>query len=289
MDIELARTFLEVVRTGSFVGAAERLYVTQTAVTARIRNLESQLGCRLFIRNRAGARLTADGERFMAHASQLVRTWDAARRELPLPRNAGQLLVLGGEISLWNPLLMNWVAALAQDRPDIAVRAEVGEPRTLHEKLEQGVMDAALVHQPDYWPGMQVQALQEEKLILVRSVKTADPYVYVDWGEHFCRQHDAAHPDLARTSISTDLGPLALQLLLHSGGSGYFRSRVVQPYLEQKLLERVTSAPEFSHPVYLVFSAERAGEAHALTSDGLGAALQVLDRLVQLSSRIAPS
>src|SRR5690625_3902978 len=125
MDIELARTFLEVVRTGSFMGAAERLYVTQTAVTARIRNLESQLGCRLFVRNRAGAALTADGERFMAHASRLVRTWEAARRELPLPRNAGKLLVLGGEVSLWNPLLIKWIAAIREQHPDIAVRAEV--------------------------------------------------------------------------------------------------------------------------------------------------------------------
>jgi|SRR5690554_1651254 len=276
MDIELARTFLEVVRTGSFMGAAERLYVTQTAVTARIRNLESQLGCRLFVRNRSGARLTADGERFMAHASQMVRTWDTARRELPLPRSAGQLLVLGAEVSLWNPLLMNWIAAISQNHPDIAVRAEVGEPRTLHEKLEQGVLDAALVHQPDYWPGMRVEALLEEKLILVRSVETAEPYVYVDWGEHFCRQHDAAHPELARTTISTDLGPLALQFLLQSGGSGYFRSRVIQPYLEQGLLERVPSAPEFSYPVYLASAADQSSAA-------LQTAFSVLEQLVAKS------
>lgn len=287
MDIELARTFLEVVRTGSFMGAAERLYVTQTAVTARVRNLESQLGCRLFVRNRSGARLTADGERFMAHASQLVRTWDAARRELPLPPSAGQLLVLGGEVSLWNPLLTNWVTAMRDEHPDIAVRAEVGEPRTLHEKLEQGVLDAALVHQPDYWPGMRVKSLLEEKLVMVQSIRASEPYVYVDWGEHFCRQHDAAHPHLARVNVSTDLGPLALQLLLHAGGSGYFRSRVVQPYLEQGVLERVPSAPEFSYPVYLVSTTERAADAHALSSDALGNALQVLDRLVQSSSRVS--
>ena len=48
MDIELARTFLEIVRSGSFMAAAERLHVTQTTVTARVHNLEGQLGCRLF-------------------------------------------------------------------------------------------------------------------------------------------------------------------------------------------------------------------------------------------------
>ena len=263
MDIDLARTFLEVVRTGSFMAAAERLHVTQTAVTARIRNLEGQLGCRLFVRNRAGARLTVHGERFVVHASQLVRTWDTARRELPMPRGAGRLLTLGGETSLWNPLLLNWMAALHRQYPDMAVRAEVGEARTLHEKLEQGLVDAALVHQPDYWPGMQVEELLEEKLIRVRSRLSAEPYIYVDWGEHFCRQHDAALPELARSALSTDLGPLALQHLLRWGGSGYFRTRVAEPYLEQGVLERDSSAPEFSYPVYLVFSRESAsGQLH---------------------------
>ncbi|MEG6666960.1 LysR family transcriptional regulator, partial [Pseudomonas aeruginosa] len=62
MDIDLARTILEIARSGSFVAAAERQHLTQTADTARIHNLERQLGCQLFVRNRAGARLTADGE-----------------------------------------------------------------------------------------------------------------------------------------------------------------------------------------------------------------------------------
>jgi len=73
MDIDLARTFLEIIRSGSFIATAERLHITQTAVTARVHNLEEQLGCRLFVRNRAGARLTGDGQRFVAHGTQLVR------------------------------------------------------------------------------------------------------------------------------------------------------------------------------------------------------------------------
>ncbi|MES2182783.1 MAG: LysR family transcriptional regulator, partial [Pseudomonadota bacterium] len=58
MDIDLARTFLEITKTGSFIKAAEQLHVTQTAVTARMHNLEEQLKCRLFVRNRNGASLT---------------------------------------------------------------------------------------------------------------------------------------------------------------------------------------------------------------------------------------
>lgn len=273
MDIELARTFLEIVRTGSFMAAAERLHITQTTVTARIQNLESQLGCRLFVRNRSGATLTLHGERFASRASQLVQTWDTARRELPLPEGADNTLTLGAEISLWNPLLLDWLSHLKEDTPEVALRVEVSEPRTLHERLEQGVMDAALVHQPNYWPGMQVEQLMEEKLILVKTTAQDGPYIYVDWGSHFRQQHDAAYPEKARTRMNFNLGPLAIQHLLRNGGSGYFRTRVAQPYLEKGLLERVETAPEFSYPAYLVY-------ARALNDATLRTAIESLHRAI---------
>ena len=87
MDIELARTFLVIVRCGSFIAAAEQLCVTQTTVTARIKNLEAQLHCSLFVRNRAGASLTVHGEHFVHYAHQLVHTWEAARTALPFAQS----------------------------------------------------------------------------------------------------------------------------------------------------------------------------------------------------------
>lgn len=257
MDIELARTFIEIVRSGSFIAAAERLHVTQTAITARVQNLESQLDCKLFVRNRAGARLTANGEAFVSYANQLVQTWEAARRDLPLPEGLRNVLHLGGEVSLCNPLMLNWVRQLREQLPGHAIRAQVGEAAQLLQQLELGVLDAALVYRPVYWAGLQVEQLLEEKLVMIRSTTAAEPYVYVDWGEDFRRRHDAALPDKARASLSINLGPLALQYILDSGGSGYFRSRVVQSYLERGILERVPKAPEFSYPTYLVYSRDR--------------------------------
>ena len=73
MDIELARTFLAVVTTGSFQGAADGLNVTQTAVSARIRSLEDELGRRVFVRNKAGARLTVAGQLFLRHPMRLFK------------------------------------------------------------------------------------------------------------------------------------------------------------------------------------------------------------------------
>lgn len=253
MDITLAKTFLEIIQSGSFIAAAERLHVTQTTVTARIRTLEELLECKLFIRNRSGAKLTDNGMRFASHARQLVQTWQAAKRDLPLPEGAVNLVTVGGETSLWNPLLLQWLNLLRQEMPTMAIRAEVGDTALLHKKLESGLMDVALVHQPDYWSGMQVEELLEEKLVMVRSVKNPDPYIYVDWGDYFKQQHDSALAELAKPGISINLGPLALYHLLEHGGSGYFRSRVVQHYIEEGLLEIVPSSPEFSYPIFMIY------------------------------------
>lgn len=277
VDIELARTFLEIARCGSFMAAAERLHITQTTVTARVQNLESLLGCRLFVRNRSGASLTDNGRHFVSHANQLVQTWEASRRDLPLPEGSGDLVTLGCEISLWNPLLMNWLNCLGKNAPNLAVRVEVGERAKLHEKLQLGVINAILVHQPEYWPGVHVELLLEEKLILVRSTRTEGRYVYVDWGNTFRRQHDAALPHYARAGLSMDLGPLALRYILENGGAGYFRTRVVQRHIDEGALTRETGAPEFSYPVYLMHQLPAGGvQLFAPVLDALHAALRDL-------------
>ncbi|HEU4709515.1 MAG TPA: LysR family transcriptional regulator [Methylophilaceae bacterium] len=252
MDIDQARTFVEIVRAGSFIAAAETLHITQTAVTARVRNLEDQLGCRLFIRNRQGASLTENGERFLLHATQLIHTWDAAKRELPLPEGTGDIVTVGGEISLWNPLFLEWIRLIREAHPELAVRADVGDMQKLQQEMRNGVMDAALVHQPEYSYDIQVEQLIEEKLVMVQSASNPAPYIYIDWGEAFRRQHDAALPQYARASLALNLGPLALNYILQKGGSGYFRTRVVQQHLEEGRLELVPDTPEFSYPVYLM-------------------------------------
>lgn len=257
MAVDLARTFLEIVRCGSFVGAAERLHLTQTAITARVQSLESQLNCSLFIRNRSGAKLTPNGEVFVDFANRMVLAWDAAQQELPLPQSCAEILHIGGEPSLCNPLMLEWVGALRQSMPRHAIHSHIGDGANLLRSLEQGGLDAILVYQPLYWPGLQVELLMEEKLVQVRNRHLPAPYVYVDWGEDFRRRHHAALPEHTRAEVSFNLGPLALQYILEFGGGGYFRARVVQSYLDQGMLELVPQAPEFTYPVYLVYARER--------------------------------
>lgn len=126
MAVDLARTFLEIVRCGSFVGAAEHLHLTQAAITARVQSLESQLNCSLFVRNRSGARLTPGGEAFVDFANRMVIAWEAAQQELPLPQSCAEILHIGGEPSLCNPLMLKWVLALRKAMPRHAVHSHIG-------------------------------------------------------------------------------------------------------------------------------------------------------------------
>jgi DNA-binding transcriptional LysR family regulator len=128
MDIDRARTFLEIVHTGSFLKAADRLHVTQTTVSARIRTLEEELGRQLFVRNRNGASLTAAGREFERFAQSFVQIWERARQQLTIPPGRSSVVALGGELSLWNPLLLDWLVWMKREQPKIAIHAHVGVP-----------------------------------------------------------------------------------------------------------------------------------------------------------------
>jgi DNA-binding transcriptional LysR family regulator len=269
MDINQALTFLEIIRSGSFVAAAEKLHVTQTTVTARVHNLENQLGCRLFIRNRSGASTTLNGEKFIEHAVAIVQAWEGAKRNLPLPTGTETIFNIAGEISLWSPLMLQWLNNLSNDISETAINAEIGERASLHNKLQQGLLDVIVVHQPEYGPGLQVEQVLEEKLIFVSAENKAEPYIYVDWGEYFRKQHDIALPHLVRPRLTINLGQLALQHILENGGSGYFRTRVVENYLKSGHLTKVGNYPEFTFPVYVVYKKQTQNEFFQKILDSL--------------------
>jgi len=161
-------------------------------------------------------------------------------------------------MSVCYPLMLKWTTRLKKDIPSYAIRIEVAEGTALQKKLETGLLDAALVYNAEYWPDVQVEHLMDETLIQVASANGVEPYVWVDWGLEFREQHNKALPDKATRTLSFNLGPLALQYLLQCSGTGYFRARVVQSYLDSGALKRVTDAPEFSYPIYLVYPRDNA-------------------------------
>ncbi len=274
MDIKLARTFLEIVAARSFQGAAERLHITQTAVSARVRTLEDLLGRKLFQRNKAGASLTAAGEQFERHAATLIQVWERARHQVAVPPGRRAVLTIGCEISLWDPLLLDWLLRMREAAPQLALRTEVGAPADLLDRVAQGVLDIAVVYAPQQRPGLRIDLLIEERLVMVTSAGSAtrpDPqdYVYVDWGPEFAAQHDLAFPGLRNAGVSAGLGPLGREYLLAAGGSGYIRHDIVRKHLQSGRLRLVENAPEFLYPAYAVYAANAELEIVSPALDGL--------------------
>lgn len=259
MDIELARTFVEIVSTGSFIKAADRLHVAQTTVSARVRLLEQQLGRPLFVRNKGGAVLTPAGEQFLRFAPKFLQLWQRARQQVAVPEGHSAVLTVGSEVSLWQPLLLEWVRTMRRSHPDIALRVHVDVPQDLTAHVAAGLVDIAIMYATQHRPGLEVDLLMEEELVLVTTDLSAyhanDPrYVHVEWGPDFALHHGVSFPDVT-PSLVANLGPLALGYVLLEGGSGYFRMHAVQPHLEAGELHLVPGAPHFSFPVYALHSA----------------------------------
>jgi len=285
MDVALARTFLEVVARGSFVAAAQRLHLTQTAVSARVKNLEEQLGATLFIRHKSGTVLTPAGERFVPYASSLLHVWERARHQVALPAGREAVVTLGCAPSLWDPLVLRWLLWMQRHAPQLAVRAEVRSSAVLLEQIGSGTLDIAILYAPPYRPGLRAELLIEEKLVLVSTERgarepAAASYVYVDWGPEFSEQHSLMFPHLSRPAFASDFGPLACEYLLAAGGSGYFRRVVVQANLQAGRLHRIAGAPEFAYPAYAVHAEDGDTAVLAPALEGLreaAAANNVMD------------
>lgn len=259
MDIDLLKTFLEVNRTRHFGRAADNLYLTPAAVSARVRQLEHMLGVELFLRSRNNIQLTPAGERLLPHAETLLLAWNRAREDVALQSEQLQQLNLGSTYSLWGFGLGQAVNVINTLLPDVAVRAEAHPGETLNRMLQERTLDLALLLEPPEMPGFKAERVGQVKLILVStdSATTAKSalqsgYVKVDWGMAFELFHARRYGDASRPVLHTNMGMLALDYLRQQGGSAYLPQSVLTLPAGEGLT-RVKGAPVFSRPVFAVY------------------------------------
>jgi len=263
MDIELARTFLAVVETGSFLDAADKVHVTQSTVSMRIRTLEEQLGHPVFERSKTGAKLTPAGLHFQRHAITLVRTWAQAKLDAALPAELYASLEIGAVPSLWDGFLIETIPGLQTSLPNLAVKASWANTEDLNQQIEDGTLDLAIMYRPRNAMGLVALQLFEDDFVLVSSDKDKleDPlgsgYVFVDWGPEFRADHLLSFPDLTSPGLHLMIGTLGLQYLLSTPASGYFPRRIVEPHIERGLLRLVGDAPRFAYAVHAVFNKDQ--------------------------------
>lgn len=276
MDLDLVRTFIEIVESGSFVKAAERLNVTQSTVSSRVKELELRLGREVFVRSKAGVTLTGAGLRFQPHARIMLRAWQQARSDVGLPERFRSIISIGAQYSLWDRMLLDWLVKAVREMEDVAFRGDVENSEELIRRLYEGTLDVGVTYAPQFRAGLAMRHLLTDELVLVSAGEgEAGPgtpgYVFVDWGPEFRVSHDDAFGARNAPAIAFGLGALALRYIRLAGGSGYFPVRTVQSWAEQGQLRIVAEAPRFLRPAYAVYRAADAGEMVVSVLDSLTA------------------
>ncbi|MFC9911539.1 LysR family transcriptional regulator [Streptomyces sp. NPDC059862] len=201
VDTRLLRCFVAVAEEGSLTRAAERLFVSQPALTKQIKQLEARVGVPLFTRSRAGMALTEPGRVLAERVPVLLAEWDRILRETKSTASrAARVLRVGFLASAANEATQHIVAEFSRRRP--GWRADMRQAAWSNPSagLADGDVDAALVRLP--FPGqdvLRVAVLFTEPRCVV--LPTAHPFAARDvipfrdlWDEPFV----AAPPEAGR-------------------------------------------------------------------------------------------
>lgn len=268
MDTELLKTFMEVSRTRHFGRAAENLYLTQSAVSFRIRQLEGVLGVELFSRQRNNIQLTEAGEKLMPLAESSVLLEQRIRQEIAASSGPTVQIILGASPNLWDCLQPSFTQVL-HAFADIAWNVQAHSQANLVRQLNERTLDLAFMLDAPKAEDIISLEFRPLPLYLVANAQTQTAwpdlllrhYVQVDWGAAFYLQL-SQEQKLAKTPmLQTNSGRMALEFLLNHDAAAFLPLALVQPYVDQGRIKRVPDAPHYQRQVYACFHASNNKEA----------------------------
>jgi DNA-binding transcriptional LysR family regulator len=258
VDTELLRTFLEVRKTRHFGRAAQNLFITQAAVSARVKQLEEALGVSLFVRSRNNIRLSGEGERLVPHAEAVLVALARARQEVAL-EDTGRQLHLGVRNGIWGDALQQRLYTLQNAEPELVVHLESHRPEELTRKLLDLTLDMAILYEPPSLPELRCLAIGELTLRLFSSGRRqtansalAGHYVRLDWGGGFARFHAQHFDEQQVPALRTNMNEVALDYLATRGGS-CFMPVSQKKSLAAAGLRPVRNAPAFTRQLNIAY------------------------------------
>ena len=167
LPTDMLITFLEIVESGSFSRAAEKVNRTQSAVSMQIRRLEDILGKPLFVREGRGSVLTPDGETLRSYARRIVRLNDEAISRLTLPDLSGVVKV-GIPDDYATRFLPSILAGFSRTYPNVQVEVTVLSSYLLIQLVEEGKLELVVTTTPE--PGYRdSRLLRKEPTVWVGS------------------------------------------------------------------------------------------------------------------------
>ncbi len=263
MDIELLKTFIEVNNSRHFSKAAENLYLTQAAVSARIRQLEQYFGVELFIRNRNNIQLTAAGERLVPHAEVMMQTLRNAKQDVALTLEQVTQISIAGTPNTWDTYIHDAISKIYATQPNLSLVAEILAREQITRQLLERALDVAITFDPPKAEELKIESLHTFELIPVTTYqepvtvpKEVKRYIRVDWGTNFSVWHGKELKGMATPLMRTSTARIALDLMLQCGGSAYLPDVLVESFLEQGALYKLSTLPIFKRDVYIAYHRE---------------------------------
>jgi len=151
MDInfELYKAFYFAARSGSFSGAAQKLYISQSAVSQAIKSLEDKLGSRLFVRKARNVGLTPEGDVLYRHVEQAYNFIKAAEARIQDMQNlrSGEVRIGVGD-TICRYFLVPCLEKFTQRFPDIKIRVVNRTSSQIISILKNGLLDLGVVTLP---------------------------------------------------------------------------------------------------------------------------------------------
>ncbi|WP_432468793.1 LysR family transcriptional regulator [Agarivorans sp. Z349TD_8] len=264
MDVKVFRTFLEVAKEKHFGRAAENLYITQAAVSARIKQLESFFDAQLFIRDRNAIKLTSSGERLTSYAENMVRTLEQAKAELLLTKAHAIQLTVAGTPNVWDAYLQHCLSVVTEAFSGYAFRAETLSREQMHRALIERTLDIGVGVDPLKSEELACKKVVDLELVFVstrhqtQQLALENSYIYVDWGTRFASEHALRHSKMPPPFLRTSTGRIALDFILEKGGACYLPVSMVEPFLESQQLHLVECSEPWLRPVYLSYRKDSA-------------------------------
>lgn len=167
MNLRFVEAYYWVVTLKSVTRAAEKLHLTQSAMSSRIAALEQDLGTPLLDRRDRQFRLTVAGQRFFRHAERLLALQREIRSELGNAAEQPVLLKVGAFESASHSWLMDWVRALHAENPQLALELTIETSPVLVDLLGRGALDIAIAALPAAGSGVRSMALPSMEMAFV--------------------------------------------------------------------------------------------------------------------------
>ena len=256
MDIRFLVTFMEVAQTRHFGKAAENLYLTPSAVSARIKQLEEYFNSALFVRNRNSLQLTAAGEKLLPFASSLAVTLEQARTAMN--EESIQYLSIASTTNAWDMYLKKNLDEVNGHLDDVSIRAEICSHEQLSRMVHEHSIDLALTTVPFKSDDVEILELSESMLSLYCSVGlTEQPLehlnISLDWGRKTNEAIEKNYPQIKKAGMRTGSLQVALNYLSTNQSAIVLPEQIAEALVSQGELVKLDSLTPLSVKCYLIY------------------------------------